>query len=111
MSVIRFAAAALAVVLIQAAPARAADATHELTIKDHAFTPTELRVKAGEPFTLRVRNADGAAEEFESKALKLEKVVPANGEVTLRVRALKPGSYPFVGEYHEDTTKGVLIAE
>jgi len=25
--------------------------------------------------------------------------------------ALAPGRYPFVGEYHESTAKGVVIAE
>jgi plastocyanin len=109
----RLAAAVLcaAVLLLPAMVARAADDAVELTIKDHAFTPSELHVKAGQPITLRVRNTDASAEEFESPSLKLEKVVPAKGEATVRVRPLRAGRYPFVGEYHEDTAKGVLIAE
>ena len=26
-------------------------------------------------------------------------------------RPLDPGKYPFIGEYHEDTAKGVIVAE
>ena len=29
----------------------------------------------------------------------------------LCLTALKPGSYPFIGEYHEATAKGRIIAE
>ena len=29
----------------------------------------------------------------------------------VRLRPLDKGSYPFVGEYHDDTAKGVVIAE
>jgi hypothetical protein len=29
----------------------------------------------------------------------------------IRVRALKRGTYPFVGEYHEKTAKGRIVAE
>jgi hypothetical protein len=29
----------------------------------------------------------------------------------VRLRPLDPGRYPFMGEYHEDTAQGVVIAE
>jgi len=56
--------------------------------------------------------ADGpTAEEFESHALKIEKVIAGGTSGTVRLRPLDPGRYPFVGEYHEDTAKGHIVVE
>ncbi|HET9619143.1 MAG TPA: cupredoxin domain-containing protein, partial [Pseudolabrys sp.] len=54
---------------------------------------------------------DATPEEFESHALKIEKVVVGNAKGVVRIGPLKAGKYPFVGEYHEDTAKGVIVAE
>ena len=99
--------------LVGAGSALAADPPPEaaLTIEQNRFRPDEIRVKAGKPFVLVITNKDGAAEEFESKELRIEKVVPAGKTMKIRVRALKPGTYPFVGEYHEKTAQGRIIAE
>ncbi len=51
------------------------------------------------------------AEEFDSSALKVEKVVPGHSQGVVRIGPLPPGKYPFIGEYHESTAKGVVIAE
>jgi plastocyanin len=91
--------------------ASAADLEIPITIENNRFSPEEIRVKAGEPFVLVVTNKDKAPEEFESKDLRIEKVVPAGKTMKIRVRALKAGTYPFVGEYHENTAKGRIIAE
>lgn len=90
-----------------------ADDTHtvEIIIKDHRFEPAEIKVPAGKPIVLVVKNQDATAEEFESKALKIEKVIAGKGEGKINIRPLKAGSYKFVGEYHEATAKGVVIAE
>jgi plastocyanin len=82
-----------------------------LTIENNRFSPDEVRVKAGAPFVLVVTNKDAGPEEFESKELRIEKVIPAGKSMKIRVRALKPGTYPFVGEYHEKTAKGRIVAE
>ena len=82
-----------------------------LTIKDHKFEPAELRVPADKAVTITVKNLDPTAEEFESKALKIEKVIAGKSEGTVRLRAMKPGRYEFVGEFHEKTAKGVIIVE
>lgn len=82
-----------------------------LTIENNRFQPEELRVKAGAPFVLVITNKDSGPEEFESKVLRLEKVIPGGKTIRLRVPSLKPGTYPFVGEYHEATAKGRIIAE
>ena len=99
--------------LALAAVARAADSPPEiaLTIEKNRFQPEEIKVKAGAPFVLVVTNKDGAQEEFESKELRIEKMVPAGKTVRIRVPALKAGRYPFYGEFHEKTAKGVIVAE
>ena len=107
---------AAAVVILGAvggAAAQGAGAPTEisLTIEKNRFAPEEIRVKAGAPFILVITNKDGAPEEFESRDLRIEKVIPAGKTLRVRMPALKPGTYAFVGEYHEKTAKGKIIAE
>ena len=83
----------------------------DMTIKDHRFTPSEIHVPAGKPAVLNIKNEDATAEEFDSSALKIEKVIGGANEGTVRLRPLDPGRYPFMGEYHSDTAQGVVIAE
>ena len=92
---------------------RAADAPGEiaLTIENNRFQPEELKVKAGAPFVLVITNKDKGPEEFESHDLRIEKVIPAGKTIRLKMPSLKAGSYRFVGEYHEKTAKGRIIAE
>jgi len=92
-------------------PAHAAEPEVLLVIREHRFEPAELKVPALQRVKLVVHNQDAKAEEFESHALNREKVVPARSKVTIFIGPLKPGRYPFVGEYNEATAKGVVIAE
>ena len=85
--------------------------TYTLTIKDHRFEPAELKIPADKAATLVVKNLDATPEEFESKPLRIEKVVPANSEASFQIRALKAGRYKFVGEFHEDSAKGEVVVE
>ena len=82
-----------------------------ITIRGHRFEPSELRVPAGKRIVLTVINADPLSEEFDSPALKAEKVIAGSSEAIVRIAPLKPGTYEFVGEYHEETAKGRVIAE
>lgn len=93
------------------ATAHAEDLTFNLTIKDHHFTPQELRVPAGRKVLLLVENQDPTPEEFESDELRREKVIKGGATARIFVGPLKPGRYPFFGEFHEKTAQGVLIAE
>ena len=95
--------------IIGAANARAQE--YVLTIKDHRFTPTELKVPANKRVEITVVNDDATPEEFESKEMKVEKVIPGKSKGVVRIGPLKPGRYPFFGEFHEATAKGTLIAE
>src|SRR5665213_2142250 len=98
-----------ALLIVAPATVRADELT--LTIKDHKFTPTELKVPANQRVVITVINEDTTAEEFDSSALKVEKVVPGKSKGVVRIGPLKPGRYPFIGEYHEATAKGAVIAE
>jgi plastocyanin len=106
-----FASAAFAAALAIAPLAAQAADDFTLTIKDHKFSPAELKVPANKRVTVTVINNDPTPEEFESESLKVEKVIAGNAKATVRIGPLKPGRYNFVGEFHEDTAKGVLIAE
>jgi plastocyanin len=91
--------------------AAAADPEVLLVIRGHRFEPAELKVPANQRIKLVLHNQDNSAEEFESQALNREKVIPAQAKITLFIGPLKPGRYAFVGEYHEATAKGVVVAE
>ncbi len=107
-----FAALPLALLLVlRAVPRAGAQTPIAVTIKDHRFTPAEIHVKAGQPTTLDIKNEDPLAEEFDSTALKVEKVIGGGQQGSVHIRPLDPGRYPFMGEYHSDTAQGVLIAE
>jgi len=82
-----------------------------LTIEQHKFTPEEIKVKAGQAFVLVITNKDATPEELESKELKVEKVVPANKTLKVRMGPLRAGTYKFFGEYHVATAKGRIVAE
>jgi plastocyanin len=107
-----FAAAVLSIAAYPVVPAGAADPTNiAVSIKDHRFTPSEIHVPQGKPVILVVTNSDPTAEEFDSSALKVEKVIAGGTYGTVRLRPLGPGRYPFTGEYHPDTARGVVISE
>jgi plastocyanin len=90
-------------------PALAED--FSLVLQNHRFQPAEVHVPAGRPVTLHVDNQDAAAEEFESQGLDVEKVIAGGQSATIKLGPLDPGRYEFYGEYHEDTAKGVIVAE
>lgn len=89
----------------------AADTEFALVIKDHRFEPAELKVPAGQKIKLIVHNQDSTPEEFESHELNREKVISGGAKATIFVGPLKPGRYPFFGEFNEKTARGALIAE
>ena len=82
-----------------------------VTIKNHRFEPTELRVPAGKRVTIYVVNDDPTPEEFESVSMKVEKIIPGKSKGLVRVGPLTPGRYDFFGDFNQDTAKGVVIAE
>jgi plastocyanin len=112
MSHLAKAAVTAALFTLALTPASAQDATSlQLSIKNHRFEPAEIKAPAGKALTLKVKNLDATPEEFESKTLRVEKIIAGNGEATIQLRALQPGRYKFFGEYHESTAQGVLVVE
>jgi hypothetical protein len=95
--------------LLASHAAKAADVTVQL--KDHRFSPAEIKVPHGEAIILTVHNLDQTPAEFESNDLKVEKVVAGNSKIIVKIRPLKPGAYGFFDEYHEDVARGRLIAQ
>ena len=96
-----------------AALASAADTPPELTLTldQHRFSPEELRVKANAPFVLVITNKDKEDEEFEIASLRIEQIVSGGKTLQLKMPALKPGTYEFIGDFHEKTAKGRIVAE
>ena len=97
--------------LLAASAVVADDTVFKLTIRNHRFEPNELVVPAGQKIKLEIENQDATPEEFESYELNREKVVPAKGTVVIFVGPLKPGRYPFFGEFNKESAKGELIAK
>ena len=96
---------------VSVAPALAADPPEiPLSIEKGQFQPAEVKVKANEPFILVITNKGDKASEFESKDLRTEKVIPPGKTIKVRIRALKPGTYPFVDDFNKQTT-GKIVAE
>jgi hypothetical protein len=104
--------AALLVAAVSASiPSALADGPIAVTLQNHKFFPSEIHVKANTPSVIALTNKDATAEEFDSTSLKVEKVVAGNSSGNVRLRALAPGKYPFMGEYHSATAEGFVIAE
>ena len=82
-----------------------------IVIKDHQFIPPQLNVPAGQKLQITVDNQDPTAEEFESFDLDREQVAAGGKQITVYIGPLKPGTYKYWGDFHQDTTKGVIIAK
>jgi hypothetical protein len=101
----------LGTLLVAGAPASADDPEFLLVIKEHRFAPAELQVPAGVKIKLLVKNEDSTPEEFESRELHREKVVPPGQQIPILVGPLNAGTYSFFGDFHHDTAQGKLIAK
>jgi len=84
---------------------------YTLTLRNHKFVPATLTIPANTKVKLLIVNEDSTPEEFESHELNREKIVTGKGRISVFVGPLKPGKYPFFGEFHMDTAQGVLIAK
>jgi hypothetical protein len=84
--------------------------TIEIVVKDKKFVPAEVKAPANARIVIQVKNQDAVAMEFESKSLKLEKVVAPNSEGLVRVGPLKPGKYEFFDDFNM-SNRGTLIVE
>jgi plastocyanin len=88
-----------------------ADVEIALSYKDKKFDPSEISAPANTAIVIKFRNLDRDAMELESDSLKIEKVVPAGKDATIKVKAQKPGRYEFFDEYNEKTARGALVVK
>jgi plastocyanin domain-containing protein len=91
--------------------AQAADNEVALTIKNHQFSPAEIKVPANQRIKLSVHNQDSTPEEFESHSLNREKLIPAGTKAVIYIGPLKSGRYDFFGEFNPTTAKGVVLVD
>ena len=104
-------AAICAIAMLPVSPSQAQQATEvQVSYSNGQFQPSELRAPADKPITVRVKNLDAKAMEFESKSLRVEKVVAAKSEGVINVRALKPGRYEFYDDFNEKA-RGALVVQ
>lgn len=103
----------ISVLILAAALVYAADTPAEISLilDKHRFNPEEIQVKANAPFILVITNKDSEDEDFEIASLRIDKTIPAGKTVPVKVPALKPGTYEFIGEFHEKTAKGRILAK
>src|ERR1700736_6680491 len=100
-----------AIGMFSASPSGAQEAVEfQVSYSNGQSQPGEVRAPADKPITLRVKNLDAKAMEFESKSLRVEKAVAANSEGVINVRALKPGRYEFYDDFNEKA-RGALIVQ
>src|SRR3954462_11452994 len=103
---------ALATGVFAAVGAQAQQTTEvQLSYKDKKFDPAEISAPANTPIVIKLKNLDAKAMEFESKTLKVEKVVAGSSDAVINVRAQKPGRYEFFDEYNEKVARGALIVK
>lgn len=82
-----------------------------ITLKDHKFEPAEIKAPANKPIEITLKNEDGSFEEFDSNSLRTEKIVTAHQTITIKLKPLAAGRYPFQGEFHAKTAQGILAVE
>jgi plastocyanin len=99
------------VMLALAAVADAEDHVFELRFENHRFAPLTLTVPAGEPLAVRVVNADKETIEFESFKLNREKAISPGDTITVHLPALRPGTYDFYDDFHQDVPEGAIVAK
>ncbi len=80
----------------------------EIEIRHHLFYPANLTIPADTKVKLLIINTDPSAEEFESYELNREKVILGNSKGVVFIGPLKPGVYPFFGEFFPKTAQGKI---
>ena len=102
---------AIAMLAVSATAYAASDPEFSLVIRDHRFTPAELRIPAHTKVRVVIDNQDATPEEFDSHALNREKVIPGRSKATVFIGPLAEGRYPFMGEFNAATAQGVVVVE
>ncbi len=84
----------------------------EISVKDHVFSPAEMKLPHGKVVLLTIRNDDPTPMEFEAKPFKIEKPIKGNSSAVVRIKVPEEaGKILFVDEPREDKTLGYFIVE
>lgn len=102
---------AIPLLAISATTHAAGDPDVVLVIRDHRFSPAEVRIPANTRVRLLIDNQDATPEEFDSHALNREKVIPPRSKANVFIGPLTPGRYPFMGEFNASTAQGAVVVE
>jgi len=89
----------------------AQDVVVMLVARDGKFDPPNLEVPAGKRIKIEISNQGTTPIEFESRALKVEKVLGPGAKSSVVINPLKAGEYAFFDEFHPDTSKGKIVAK
>jgi hypothetical protein len=100
----------IAVFAVLAVPAAAQQPQVAIAIRDTGFVPAEVQVPAGTKIELSIKNEQKVAAEFESQALRREKVIPPGATGTVYVGPLQPGRYEFFDDFRPNN-RGFLVAQ
>ena len=111
MSLPRPFASVVGIAALAAAAVHAEMPSFEIVAENGRFTPDTVTVPANTRFRLTVTNRNAGPEEFETSNPFKELVVAPGVARSTVFPPLKPGSYPFFGEFHPDTAKGQFIAK
>ncbi len=85
--------------------------TVKLLARDGKWFPEVLEVPANTRFRLEITNQNAGPEEFESKELHKELVLAPGVSRVLVFAPMKPGTYPFFGEFHPQTARGRIVVK
>jgi len=91
--------------------AGAQDTTLGIRFENHHFTPQTLMVPVGQPLAIKVVNASNETIEFESFKLNREVAMTLGETITVRLPALRAGSYDFYDDFHQDVPEGSIVAK
>jgi hypothetical protein len=108
---IGFAATGLAL-LASGAVARAQETpTFRVTFENGKIEPLRIEIPARTRVRFELVNKGDTPAEFESKPLRLEKVLAPHSQSVLVIRTLDPGEYPFFDDFHPDAPQAVVVAK
>ena len=85
--------------------------TFKLVARDGKWFPEVLEIPANTRFRLEITNQNPGPEEFESKELHKELVLAPGVTRVLVFAPMKPGTYPFFGEFHPQTARGRIVVK
>ncbi|HMN73908.1 MAG TPA: cupredoxin domain-containing protein [Rhodoblastus sp.] len=106
----RFRVAAILLALSAAQAAHADDPTFQVTFENGKIEPLRIEVPARTRVRLELINKGDTPAEFESKPLRLEKVLAPHSQSVLVIRTLDPGEYPFFDDFHPDAPQAIVVA-